>query len=136
MLPTMEYRKIRGDAITTFKAVSNVGSPIRLLFSISVDFRTRGHLFKLQKENFRTRSRQFFLPNRIFNTWNSTPSHIVQSTSVANFKIAFDAFQTDQFSVQSIGNIKIYLYQKQIQFIFSQYLHCSLGITGHCPLPS
>ncbi|KAJ3662053.1 hypothetical protein Zmor_006420 [Zophobas morio] len=99
MLPTMEYRKIRGDAITTFKAVSNVGSPIRLLFSISVDFRTRGHLFKLQKENFRTRSRQFFLPNRIFNTWNSTPSHIVQSTSVANFKIAFDAFQTDQFSV-------------------------------------
>ena len=99
MLSTMEYRKIRGDAITTFKAFNNVGSPIRLLFSASVDLQIRGLVFKLQKENFLYRIRQFFLPNRIFNTWNSTPSRIVQSTSVANFKIAFDAFQTDQFIV-------------------------------------
>ena len=98
MLPTIKYPKIRGDAIITFKAFSNVGSPIRLLFSTSVDLRTRGHLFKLQKEDFRTRIKQFFLLNPIFNTWNSTP-HIVQSTSVAKFKIAFDAFQKTQFIV-------------------------------------
>ena len=89
MLPTLAYWKIQGDAITTFNAFSNVGLPICVLFSTFVNLRTRGHLFKLKKENLRTKLSSY-------QTEFSTPGF---QLIYRVLQISFDTFQTAQFIV-------------------------------------
>ncbi|KAJ3655423.1 hypothetical protein Zmor_014555 [Zophobas morio] len=94
-LTSLSIRRTRGDIITTFQALTTANSPIRHLFSLNPDTRTRGHIFKLQKENFKTRSRQHFLSNRVFDPWNSLPDYVVLSNSVLSFKINYDHYCTE-----------------------------------------
>ncbi|KAJ3666503.1 hypothetical protein Zmor_001942 [Zophobas morio] len=94
-LTSLSVRRTRGDVITTFQALTTANSPIRHLFSLNPDTRTRGHIFKLQKENFKTRSRQHFLSNRVFDPWNSLPDYVVLSNSVLSFKINYDHYCTE-----------------------------------------
>ncbi|XP_063918429.1 uncharacterized protein LOC135133841 [Zophobas morio] len=74
---TLSNRRVRGDLITTFQAMSNKSSPIHKLFILSAHTLTRGHSFKLAKEKFKTTVRQHFLSNRVFQQWNSLPEEIV-----------------------------------------------------------
>ncbi|KAJ3659789.1 hypothetical protein Zmor_011460 [Zophobas morio] len=91
-LPTIEHRYVRGDVITTFKILSQLDSPIRHLFLTSADSRTRGHRLKLRKYAFKTRMRQFFLPERVLGIWNSLSPNIIESSSLISFKIALDTW--------------------------------------------
>ncbi|KAJ3665267.1 hypothetical protein Zmor_000770 [Zophobas morio] len=90
--PALGQRRTRGDAIATFIALILNVPPTNSMFTLNSDVRTRGHQFKLQKEAFRTRTRQFFFSNRIFDTWNSLPLQVVCSPSVLSFKKNFDHF--------------------------------------------
>ncbi|KAJ3647056.1 hypothetical protein Zmor_024604 [Zophobas morio] len=90
-LPTLKDRRIRGDVIFTFKSLRLEDPLMQDLFTLSPYSRTRGHCFKLKKENFRTTVRQHFITNRVFDTWNKLPEEVVQSPNVNVFKSRFDS---------------------------------------------
>ncbi|KAJ3645915.1 hypothetical protein Zmor_023534 [Zophobas morio] len=92
-LPSLADRRVRGDMLTTFQAFTNISSPIRHLFPVNIDGRTRGHRFKLEKDNFRTSIRQTFVTNRVFTEWNALPPEVVESASVPRFKVNYDTFR-------------------------------------------
>ena len=91
-LPSLEYRRLRGDLIETFKILNNIYDPLTThnLFCIDTDKRTRSHPFKLHKTRFNTTKFQHFFTNRIINTWNSLPKHVVTSDSLNTFKNKVD----------------------------------------------
>ncbi|KAJ3661022.1 hypothetical protein Zmor_005444 [Zophobas morio] len=67
-LTTSEDRRHRADLIFCFRVLHNQFTvELSHLFSLNTDTRLRRHRFKLKKETYRTRHRQYFLPNRIFN---------------------------------------------------------------------
>ena len=80
-------RRKRGDLVTAVQSLSN--SQSHHLFTLSTDQRTRGHRFKLAKDDFITIVRQFFIVNRVFHDWNSLPQEIVDSQSTASFKVRY-----------------------------------------------
>ena len=85
-------RRLRGDLITTFRAIRGLfGCDLANLFELNVNH-LRGHPYKLRKENFSATPRQLFLPNRVFNTWNALPCEVVCAPSVGSFKNRLDQF--------------------------------------------
>ncbi|EFA11850.1 hypothetical protein TcasGA2_TC005090 [Tribolium castaneum] len=91
-LTTLEDRRVRGDLITTFKALTDADPSIRNLFVLHGQDRTRGHQLKLRGESFKTTARQYFLPLRVFHKWNSLPDKLLDCTSVLQFKINLDKY--------------------------------------------
>lgn len=91
-LLTLVERRKRGDLITTFQALVLPNSPIKHLFILSNNERTRGHRLKLAKDKFRTSMRQNFISNRVFDWWNSLPADIVRSDTTVSFKRTYDAY--------------------------------------------
>ena len=51
---------------------------------------TRGHKFKLQKQNVRTLQRKCFYSQRVIDSWNSLPNDVVDSPSLHVFKKRLD----------------------------------------------
>ena len=92
-LPTLAYRRVRGDLIQVYKIVHGL-SDIRqdLLFkNAQQDIGTRGHSYKFQKQHSRLRLRENSFSIRIVNTWNSLPDQVVCAKTVNEFKIGIDA---------------------------------------------
>ena len=90
-LLTFEKGKPRGNLIFTFRIMNNfVGCDLTGLFVRNLDERLRGHGLKLKKQNYKTNTRQLFLPNRVFNVWNSLPSDVITAPSVNSFKNRLD----------------------------------------------
>jgi len=56
---------------------------------------TRGHGLKLYKRHCRLDSRKFFFSQRVVNSWNSLPQHIVEAPSVNSFKKRLDDYYND-----------------------------------------
>ena len=91
-LPSLSYRRLRRDAIETFKYLhgiysTNSSTPL-LLAPFHNGIQTCGHSLKFQKRE------QMFNNNnlgfRIVNFWNSMPKDIVIAPSVNIFKGCFD----------------------------------------------
>ena len=92
-LPSLEYRRIRGDAIETFKYLHgkySVNTVTLLLRHEPKGMTTRGHSLKLQKRECHSNIRQNFFSFRVVNMWNSLPEEIVMADSVNCFKGRFD----------------------------------------------
>ena len=55
-MPSLEYRRVRGDMIEVYKILNNIYDPITThsLLTIDKDRITRGHDFKLKKHSFKT----------------------------------------------------------------------------------
>ena len=88
-LPSMSYRRIRGDLIEAYKFVHgfyNAKCPL----NFNQNRTTRGHSFKLNKEHCNTSNRQHFFANRIIDTWNSLEEEIVNASSINSFKNKID----------------------------------------------
>ena len=47
---------------------------------------TRGHSLKISKQFSRTDIRKFFFSNRVVNSWNKLPEHVVHAPSISSFK--------------------------------------------------
>ena len=97
-LPSLEYRRFRGDLIETFKICHNLYDPLttKTLFEfVPNDNPTRGHNFKIKK--IRTNSKDFnlFFTNRIVDDWNNLPSKTVNSNSINSFKNSIDNLYKD-----------------------------------------
>lgn len=92
-LPSLMYRRLRGDAIEVFKHLHGVyGVKCMEMLPLSQGSSTRGHSWKLQKRDCNTSLRAGSFGMRVVNFWNSLSEEVVQSPSVSVFKIRFDHF--------------------------------------------
>ena len=96
-IPTLKYRRCRGDMIETYKILhavyDNAVSPV---LTLSHDSITRGNTWKLVKNFSRYDMRKYVFTQRIINIWNSLPVHVANSSSINSFKNNLDRFWSNQ----------------------------------------
>jgi hypothetical protein len=91
-LPSLEFRRKRGDMIEAYKYLHdmyNVATPklVRAEYN-----QTRGNSLKLYKPLGGPRVRSRFFSQRIINSWNSLPDSVITAPSVNAFKNRLDKF--------------------------------------------
>ena len=94
-LPSLEYRRLRGDLIEVYKIMCELYDPVTTdtLFTKSDITKTRGHKFKLEKPALtNTQSFLKFFTNRVINAWNDLPSEAVNASTINAFKNSIDIF--------------------------------------------
>ena len=90
-LPTLKFRRLRGDMIEVFKILHTVyDTNVAPLLVRNFDTRTRGNSLKLKITRCRYDIKKFSFCNRVVNIWNSLPDYVVNSDSVNNFKNNLD----------------------------------------------
>ena len=91
-LPTLLYRRKRGDLIQVFKILNGVDDiyPDKL-FKFS-ETTTRGHSKKLFMQRCNKSIRQSSFCTRIIEDWNLLPEKIISSTSVVQFETKLDKY--------------------------------------------
>ncbi len=94
-LPTLVYRRLRGDMITTYKILHEIHD-----VSVCPDLpfigetATRGNSMKIfeRRPDGGTNLRKFFFTLRVPRMWNTLPREVVQSKNVRQFETALDEF--------------------------------------------
>ena len=97
-LPSLVYRRNRGDAIEVYKylhGIYSVDCSDLLPLHESSSLTTRGHSLKLAKRSSRTQLRQNFFSNRVVKLWNNLPEDVVMAPTVNCFKGRFDRYTAD-----------------------------------------
>ena len=94
-LPTLTYRRLRGDMIEVFKILKNY-----YYFDSKIIFKmregvTRGNNLKIYKERSRLNIRKYSFANRVVEHWNSLPDSVVNATSIPAFERRLDKFWKD-----------------------------------------
>lgn len=90
-LPSLVYRRERGDMIETYKILNGqVDSTGRSLLNIAEQGYTRGHSKKLQKHYCRTALRSHAFRNRVVDNWNALPETVVTAPTLNTFKNRLD----------------------------------------------
>jgi hypothetical protein len=90
-LPSLRYRRIRGDMLEVFKILNNFyDCDVVPQLDRNLDSRTRGHSRKLIVERCKYDLRKYSFCNRVINVWNSLPENVVSSCSVNAFKNNLD----------------------------------------------
>ena len=93
-LPTLKYRRLRGDMILTYNIFESGDQEIikKLLHPRTCIecAQTRGNGRKLMKEHCRLNVRRYSYSQRIVNIWNSLPRNIVYAENTNRFKGLFD----------------------------------------------
>ena len=100
-LPTMAYRRARGDTIEVFTIVAHIydsktSNVLNFREKLNISLRLRGHEFTLEHKRLSCPARFHFFTNRIVNNWNSLPDHIVNAGSVNVFKNSLDRLWATQ----------------------------------------
>ena len=91
-LPTLYFRRYRGDMIETYKIVTRkYDIDPESLFIFNKD-PTRGHPYKLYKRHSNRDVRKYFFSQRVVNQWNSLSTFVVTAQTVNEFKNRFDKF--------------------------------------------
>ena len=90
-LPTLRYRRLRGDMTETYKLLHDIYDPIlpKLLEPVEKS-KTRGHRLKLPKKSAKNNIKGHVFSHRIVNDWNSLPEDVVSAPSVNAFKNRLD----------------------------------------------
>ena len=96
-LPTLKYRRLRGDMIEVYKILHGIYDKrvTAELFNVSDQTRTRGHSFKLEKHRCRLEIRKNFFTSRVVNVWNSLTEKVVCAPSVNAFENRLDKLWAD-----------------------------------------
>ena len=91
-LPSLEYRRLRGDLIEAYKILNNIYDPLttKKLLTVVTNNRTRNNSLKLFKHRVNFKPYQHFFTNRIVSRWNRLPSNIVSASSLNCFKNRLD----------------------------------------------
>ena len=90
-LPSLQYRRKRGDAIQVYKYLNGIshGNTDKLL-PLANNKRTRGHRFKLKKRVCRTEIRRCSFAERVVNPWNGLKRQTVEAKTLNSFKNMLD----------------------------------------------
>ena len=91
-LPSLEYRRLRGDLIEVFKVLHNKYDPLTTdtLFQLNTYSKTRSNGFKLYKPGVNSTKYRHFFTNRVIDLWNGLPESIVTAGSLNLFKNGID----------------------------------------------
>ena len=89
-LPSLRYRRARGDMIDTYKYIHSKYTVNEDLLVKNEDSIARGHSLKLQKRYCKSATRFNFYSFRIVESWNSLPEDIVNAASLNTFKARLD----------------------------------------------
>ena len=92
-LPSLEFRRLRGDMIEVYKILHEKYDPettSTLLTLTSSNSSTRSNDFKLVKIRPNTDRFKYFFTNRVVNPWNNLPKEIVNASNVNTFKNHID----------------------------------------------
>ena len=95
-IPSLVYRRKRGDMITAYKLITGKMDLRRDDFFKLTNLTTRGHKYKIFKEHATKHSRIHTFSNRIVADWNRLPKKIVEAPSTDVFKKNLDDFWTDK----------------------------------------
>ena len=95
-LPTLKYRRIRGDLIEVFKIVTSKDNNSNSILITHKGPATRGNNFKLYQKHIKYDLRKYFFTNRVVALWNSLPDYVVSSGSMNIFKNCLDKFLQNQ----------------------------------------
>ena len=88
-LPSMCYRRARGDMIEVYKYTHSIYNTDNIL-PLNTDTRTRGHNLKLTKRFCQKATRANFFSFRVIDTWNSLPNYVVEADTLESFKCRLD----------------------------------------------
>ena len=92
-IPTLAYRRLRGDAIETYKMMSGRYDPqleILLKPHKAPGKVTRGHSLKLTKPKCLTNLTKHFFTRRVVDSWNRLPEKVVSAPSIQAFENRLD----------------------------------------------
>jgi len=95
-LPTLKYRRIRGDMIEVYKLLTNKYDDNTVHLDRNLDTRTRGHTKKLVVKRCHYDVRKYSFCIRVISIWNSLPCEVISAPSVNSFKNRLDEFWADQ----------------------------------------
>ena len=90
-LPTLKYRRLRGDMIQVFKILNDYYPNCDIpQLTLRKDSHTRGHQLKLLVKRPKYDIRKYSFTIRVVNSWNALPAAAVTATSINSFKAEFD----------------------------------------------
>ena len=90
-VPTLKFRRLRGDMIEVFKILNSYYDESCVPnLPRNFDTRTRGNSFKLLHTRSKLDIRKFSFCSRVVGFWNSLPDYIVKVTSLNSFKNGLD----------------------------------------------
>ena len=88
-LPTLAYRRLRGDMIETYKIFNTYDTAATLNLQRNSST-TRGHQYKLCLGRSQRDIGKFRFSNRIVSPWNSLPPDVVEASNVKIFESRLD----------------------------------------------
>jgi len=92
-LTTLERRRLRGDLIEVFKLLKGFDKiDYHNFFQLVTNSRTRGPRFQIVKVRARLEVRNKFFSQRVVNSWNQRPKHVVEAVTINSFKNRLDSF--------------------------------------------
>ena len=93
-LPTLAYRRLRGDMIQVYRIMNGLCDMDKdKLFEMKGDqVNLRGHALKIQKQHARLNIRKNNFTHRVVSHWNMLPKSAVEAPTVNSFKSEIDAF--------------------------------------------
>ena len=97
-LPTLKFRRMRGDMIETYKILTGIYDyrvTTNFLVMSSNNY-TRGNTMKLKKERSRLDIRKHSFTSRIVDIWNSLPEHVVSAKTMYSFENRLDRHWMNQ----------------------------------------
>ena len=90
-LPSLKYRRIRGDMIQVYKFLKEDKLKYKHLLPLCDSrYGTKGHELKLKKGRYNCQLREFSFSFRVVNTWNNLNPITIQATNMINFKKLLD----------------------------------------------
>ena len=96
-LPTLKYRRLRGDVIEVYKILTRQNDAnVSLKLILNQTKATRGHDYKLLHKSFHYDFRKYSFSCRVVNVWNSLPQHVVEASNTNIFKTRLDKFWSNQ----------------------------------------
>jgi len=83
----LEFRRMRGDLIDTYKIIKAIDKiEAGKLFPLVGETKTRRQSLKIRGSRFRTEMRTNCFSQRVANLWNSLPREAVEAASLSTFK--------------------------------------------------
>ena len=92
-LPTLRYRRVRGDMIQVYKILHGIYEEATAPFLLkSNESRSRGNSLKLQHVYHKYDVAKYSFASRVVKIWNSLPDRVILATSVNSFKSNLDKY--------------------------------------------
>ena len=96
-LPTLKFRRIRGDMIELYKHLKGLYDRSSCMeFRLKGEVSVRSNSMALVKNRFKYDLRKYCFSNRVCNVWNSLPDFVVSAPTFDTFKGRLDAHWSRQ----------------------------------------